>query len=75
MVQDPGRVIAATPFLEHAVFPLWGRLSGGGRLPTLLQRVGLGHVVNIASMAVAALVERRRLRIVSAHGGEASEPG
>jgi peptide/histidine transporter 3/4 len=37
----------------------------------MLQRVGLGHVVNIAGMVVAALVERRRLGVVrELHGTE-----
>ncbi|TVU18852.1 hypothetical protein EJB05_34967 [Eragrostis curvula] len=62
--------IAATPVFDRAVFPLWRRATG--TLPTPLQRVGLGHVVNVAGMVAAALVERRRLRIVHAHGGEAT---
>lgn len=59
--------IAVTPVLERAVFPLWRRVLGA--LPTPLQRVGLGHVVNIASMVAAALVERQRLSVVRAHHG------
>jgi peptide/histidine transporter 3/4 len=51
--------IAATPVLERAAFPLWRRATGA--LPTPLQRVGLGHIVNVAGMVAAALVERRRL--------------
>ncbi|KAL6627546.1 hypothetical protein ACP70R_031272 [Stipagrostis hirtigluma subsp. patula] len=60
--------IAATPVLERAVFPLWRRATGAP--PTPLQRVGLGHVVNIASLVAAAIVERRRLSVVRGHGGE-----
>ncbi|OEL25488.1 Protein NRT1/ PTR FAMILY 2.3 [Dichanthelium oligosanthes] len=59
--------IAATPVLERAVFPLWCRVTGV--LPTPLQRVGLGHVVNVAGMVAAALVERRRLSVMRAHHG------
>lgn len=57
--------IAVTPVLDRAVFPLWRRIAGTP--PSQLQRVGLGHVVNIAGMVVAALVERRRLSVVHAH--------
>ncbi|KAG2628432.1 protein NRT1/ PTR FAMILY 2.7-like [Panicum virgatum] len=66
--------IAATPVLERAVFPLWRRATGA--LPTPLQRVGLGHVVNLAGMVAAALVERRRLHVVRAHhGANVDAPG
>ncbi|KAM0882850.1 hypothetical protein ACQ4PT_032027 [Festuca glaucescens] len=61
--------IAITPVLDRAVFPLWRRIAGAP--PTALKRVGLGHVVNIAGMVAAALVERRRLGIVhELHGAE-----
>uniref|UniRef100_A0ACD5ZIG2 Uncharacterized protein n=1 Tax=Avena sativa TaxID=4498 RepID=A0ACD5ZIG2_AVESA len=54
--------IAITPVLDRVVFPLWCRIAG--MPPSALQRVGIGYVVNIAGMVVAALVERRRLSIV-----------
>jgi peptide/histidine transporter 3/4 len=61
--------ISVTPILDRAVFPLWRRVAGTP--PTPLQRVGLGHVVNILGMVVAALVERRRLGIVrELHGAD-----
>ncbi|CAM0944365.1 unnamed protein product [Alopecurus aequalis] len=61
--------IAATPVLDRAVFPLWRRITG--MPPSALQRVGIGQVVNIAAMVVAALVERRRLSIVHLlHGAD-----
>ncbi|RLN21775.1 protein NRT1/ PTR FAMILY 2.7-like [Panicum miliaceum] len=57
---------------DRVVAPLWERLTGGRKL-TPLRRVGLGHALNVASMAVAALVERRRIRVARAahasHGG------
>ncbi|KAF0893624.1 hypothetical protein E2562_028038 [Oryza meyeriana var. granulata] len=40
-----------------AATPLWD----GKLVVTPLRRVGLGHALNVASMAVAALVERRRI--------------
>uniref|UniRef100_A0A0A9F6X6 Peptide transporter n=1 Tax=Arundo donax TaxID=35708 RepID=A0A0A9F6X6_ARUDO len=64
--------IAVTPVFEHAVFPLWRRATGA--LPTPLQRVGLGHVVNVAGMVAAALVERRRLSVVRSHPGKKISP-
>ncbi|MQL98884.1 hypothetical protein Taro_031600 [Colocasia esculenta] len=47
------------PALDRCLYPAWRRLVG--RPLTPLQRVGVGHVVNTAAMAAAALVERRRL--------------
>ncbi|KAK3139066.1 hypothetical protein QOZ80_5AG0377300 [Eleusine coracana subsp. coracana] len=60
-----------TLVVDRTVFPLWRRVTGA--LPTPLQRVGLGHVLNVAAMVSAALVERRRLRIVREHHGGGSE--
>ncbi|KAL6853386.1 hypothetical protein ACP4OV_019415 [Aristida adscensionis] len=67
-------VLSAALF-DRVVVPRWDRLAAAGghggrsfRL-TPLRRVGLGHAANVASMAVAALVERRRLRVVAATGG------
>ncbi|TVU18846.1 hypothetical protein EJB05_34961, partial [Eragrostis curvula] len=57
--------------VDRAVFPLWRRATGA--FPTPLQRVGLGHAINVAAMASAALVERRRLRIVHSHGGAGAD--
>ncbi|CAO2181664.1 unnamed protein product [Urochloa humidicola] len=65
-------VLTAALF-DRLAAPLWGRLAAGGR-PTPLQRVGLGHALNVASMAVAALVERRRIR-VAAHNAAAAAAG
>ncbi|KAM0922386.1 hypothetical protein ACQ4PT_006216 [Festuca glaucescens] len=64
--------IAVTPVLDRVAFPLWRRITGVP--PSALQRVGLGHVVNIAGMVVAALVERRRSSIVRLlHGAAAAD--
>ncbi|XP_037423573.1 protein NRT1/ PTR FAMILY 2.3-like isoform X2 [Triticum dicoccoides] len=59
--------IVATPVLDHAVFPLWHRITSTPASP--LQRVGLGHVVNVVGLVAAALVERRRLGSMRAHPG------
>lgn len=64
--------ILSAALFDRLVAPLWERLSGGRRRPTPLQRVGIGHALNVASMAVAALVERRRIRVARAHGAGAA---
>ncbi|KAJ0979262.1 hypothetical protein J5N97_014736 [Dioscorea zingiberensis] len=51
--------------LDRAIYPLSRRLTG--RTPTPLQRVGIGQIFNIASMAASALVEHRRAAIVKQH--------
>ncbi|XP_004308814.1 PREDICTED: protein NRT1/ PTR FAMILY 2.7-like [Fragaria vesca subsp. vesca] len=38
-----------------------------GQTLTSIQRIGIGHIINIMSFAGAALVERRRLGVVRAH--------
>ncbi|XP_042521188.1 protein NRT1/ PTR FAMILY 2.7-like [Macadamia integrifolia] len=43
----------------------WYRLTGHSLTP--LQRVGIGHVLNIMAMAGSALVESRRLHFVRSH--------
>uniref|UniRef100_J3L835 Uncharacterized protein n=1 Tax=Oryza brachyantha TaxID=4533 RepID=J3L835_ORYBR len=47
---------------DRLAAPLWH----GKLVVTPLRRVGLGHALNVASMAVAALVERRRIRAAAA---------
>lgn len=56
------------PFYDRVVVPIVQRLSPTKRAFTPLQRMGFGLFVSILSMIAAALVERRRLRIVSEHG-------
>ncbi|OMO91424.1 Proton-dependent oligopeptide transporter family [Corchorus olitorius] len=50
---------------DRFLFPAWQRLSG--RPLTPLQRIGLGHVINVLSMVISALVEAKRLKIARAH--------
>ncbi|CAN6470935.1 unnamed protein product [Victoria cruziana] len=52
--------------LDRAVYPLLHKLLGWS--PTLFQRIGAGHVVNIMAMVAAALVEAQRLRVAHRHG-------
>lgn len=52
--------------IDHCIRPMWKRMSGNN--PTPLQQIGVGHVFNVASMAVSALVEsRRRSSTASSH--------
>ncbi|XP_057781708.1 protein NRT1/ PTR FAMILY 2.7-like [Salvia miltiorrhiza] len=51
--------------IDRCFRPSWRRMVGGKEL-TPLQQIGIGHVFNVASMAVSALVEsRRRRRLMS----------
>ncbi|KAJ9178186.1 hypothetical protein P3X46_010091 [Hevea brasiliensis] len=50
--------------IDRFVYPLWQNLTH--KSPTPFQRIGVGHVLNVLSMAVSALVESRRLRIAHA---------
>ncbi|XP_019199213.1 PREDICTED: protein NRT1/ PTR FAMILY 2.7-like [Ipomoea nil] len=43
---------------DRILSPAWRRLAG--KPPTPLQRVGIGHVFNIAAMVVSAVVESKR---------------
>ncbi|XP_057955926.1 protein NRT1/ PTR FAMILY 2.7 [Malania oleifera] len=47
--------------IDRFVLPVWQRLAG--RPPKVLQRIGVGHVLNVVGMAVAAMVESDRLRV------------
>ncbi|KAL3530626.1 hypothetical protein ACH5RR_009948 [Cinchona calisaya] len=48
--------------LDRFLFPMWDNLTH--RPITPLQRVGIGHVLDVLSMAVIALIEAKRLNIV-----------
>ncbi|XVE59136.1 hypothetical protein DITRI_Ditri05aG0021500 [Diplodiscus trichospermus] len=51
--------------LDRFLFPTWQKLTGQSLTP--LQRIGLGHVFNVLSMAISALVESKRLKIAHDH--------
>lgn len=48
--------------LDRLIFPLWKKIIT--KPLTLLQRVGIGHACTVISMAVSAVVESRRLKLV-----------
>ncbi|CAH8267542.1 unnamed protein product [Arabidopsis lyrata] len=47
---------------DRFLYPFYQKLTG--KFPTPIQRVGIGHVFNIISMAMTAIVEAKRLKIV-----------
>ncbi|TVU46369.1 hypothetical protein EJB05_05898, partial [Eragrostis curvula] len=68
-------IVAFIPVYDRVVVPLSRRCSG---VPssgiTMLQRIGVGMLLSLACMALAALVEARRLR-VARDAGLADDPG
>lgn len=60
------------PIYDRYIVPFVRRFTGNERGFSLLQRLGVGLVITVVSMAVAALVESRRLHVVRTHGLEDS---
>ncbi|KAL6203117.1 hypothetical protein ACLB2K_026820 [Fragaria x ananassa] len=58
--------------IDRELCPMWQKLTG--HFPTPLQRIGLGHVLNVLAMAVSALVESKRLKISQDHPGATTLP-
>ncbi|XP_027086840.1 protein NRT1/ PTR FAMILY 2.7-like [Coffea arabica] len=52
-------------FLDRFLFPMWEKFMH--RAITPLQRVGIGHLFDVLSMAVLALVEAKRLKLARMH--------
>ncbi|KAL6865030.1 hypothetical protein ACP4OV_016181 [Aristida adscensionis] len=61
-------VVVSLGLLDRVLLPLWRRLTGHN--PTPLQRIGAGHALTVVSMAASAVIERRRMATVRAHGAE-----
>ncbi|GLT43299.1 hypothetical protein SLA2020_172610 [Shorea laevis] len=57
---------------DKIFLPTWRKLARRSLTP--LQRIGIGHVLNVLSLAIAALVESRRLKIANAKHIQA-QPG
>ncbi|XWS52731.1 hypothetical protein CRYUN_Cryun11dG0095600 [Craigia yunnanensis] len=51
--------------IDRFLCPMWQKLTR--KSPSALQRIGIGHVLNVLGMAVSALVESKRLKMVHAH--------
>ncbi|KDP44129.1 hypothetical protein JCGZ_05596 [Jatropha curcas] len=60
-------IISTSIFLainDRILIRIWQKLTR--KTPTLFQRIGIGHVINVLSLAVSALVESRRLKLAHA---------
>ncbi|KAF7038833.1 hypothetical protein CFC21_048946 [Triticum aestivum] len=60
--------IALVPVYDRAIVPFVRHLTGHPRGITMLQRIGAGMVTSCITMAVAALVEAKRLRVAKDAG-------
>lgn len=60
-------VIISIPMYDKLLVPWLRRFTGNDRGITILQRMGMGMLVQIFGMFVAALIEIKRLRIVREH--------
>ncbi|XP_057476720.1 protein NRT1/ PTR FAMILY 5.6-like [Actinidia eriantha] len=58
-----GMIVSVTIY-DKILVPILRRATGNERGIKILQRVGIGMVFPVLSMAIAALVERKRLRVV-----------
>ncbi|KAK3148898.1 hypothetical protein QOZ80_3AG0210190 [Eleusine coracana subsp. coracana] len=60
-------MIATVALYDKALVPYLRRATGGERGLSILRRIGVGMALAVAAMAVAALVERRRLASAAVH--------
>ncbi|XP_047977798.1 protein NRT1/ PTR FAMILY 5.6-like [Salvia hispanica] len=58
-------LVISISIYDRLLVPFLRRLTGNERGIDILQRIGIGMIFSVATMIVAALVERRRLGIVS----------
>ncbi|XP_057789548.1 protein NRT1/ PTR FAMILY 5.1 isoform X1 [Salvia miltiorrhiza] len=61
-------MLVSVPMYDRYFVPLMHRRTGNPRGITLLQRLGIGFVIQILAIAVAYAVEVRRMRVAAAHG-------
>ncbi|XAR50893.1 hypothetical protein NMG60_11005350 [Bertholletia excelsa] len=66
-------MIFSVTFYEKILEPLARRITGRDRGIKLLQRVGIGMFFSVATMVIAALVERKRLSVVEKNPLEGSK--
>lgn len=64
----PASILLFVPIYDRLLVPALGRATGRPSGLTLLQRVGVGMVVSMSAVIVAALVEGRRLETAREHG-------
>ncbi|KAG0463409.1 hypothetical protein HPP92_019478 [Vanilla planifolia] len=63
-------VLVSVAVYDRWVMPLMRRYTGNPRGISLLKRIGIGEVLHIFIMVIAALMERRRLSVVRENGLE-----
>ncbi|EFJ28083.1 hypothetical protein SELMODRAFT_94447, partial [Selaginella moellendorffii] len=56
------------PLYDRCFVPFACRITGNERGITMLQRIGIGQVISTVSIAIAAVVEMKRLRVARQHG-------
>ncbi|VAH55013.1 unnamed protein product [Triticum turgidum subsp. durum] len=64
----PASILLFVPIYDRLLVPAVGRATGKPSGLSLLQRVGVGMVVSMGAVIVAALVEGRRLETAWEHG-------
>lgn len=64
----PASILLFVPVYDRAVVPALRWATGNPSGLSMLQRVGAGMAVSLAGVAVAALVEARRLAMAREHG-------
>lgn len=52
--------------IDRCLLPTWQKVRG--RSPTPLQRIGVGHIINVIGLVVSALIEARRLHLARING-------
>ncbi|KAG2605217.1 protein NRT1/ PTR FAMILY 5.8-like [Panicum virgatum] len=62
-------IILLVPMYDRVIIPLINAVTRGSDGITVLQRIGVGMVLSVVAMAIAALVESWRLRVSAASGG------
>ncbi|CAN6201943.1 unnamed protein product [Urochloa humidicola] len=62
-------IILLVPMYDRAIIPLFNAVTRGTGGITVLQRVGVGMVLSVVAMAVAALVESWRLLAANSDAG------
>ncbi|KAI6676082.1 hypothetical protein NL676_036878 [Syzygium grande] len=60
-------MLISVPLYDRYFVPFMRRKTGNPRGITLLQRLGIGFVIQVIAIAIAYAVEVRRMRVISSH--------